>query len=152
MAKKRAKGFTITNKLIPIFFLLLTFSCREDNPQNAELRDILVEFQVSVDLQDPNYQQLLFPDQFKYVDGGREGLVLISNNQGEIKAFERNCSFQPLSECAKITMHPSLTFFWDSCCSSQFFLTGEVKEGPANKPMVQYRSEFQGNVLWISYP
>ena len=122
------------------------------NPENAELRDLIREFSVSVDLQDPDHQDLILPNSFKYIEGGLRGIVIMHRASGEYVAFERNCSFQPSSKCATITMHASQSFFLDSCCSSQFFLNGEVKEPPANQAIFQYRTFFEGSLLWISYP
>ncbi len=142
----------ILKGILVLVFLSPIFSCREDEAFNPELTELLYEFSLEVNLQEPRYSSLQLPNNYVYIEGGVNGIVLLSTGFGEIKAFERNCSYLPRSECAKITVHPSRTFFWDSCCTSQFELSGIVKEGPANKPMVQYRTELQGSDLIISYP
>jgi hypothetical protein len=142
----------LRNAHLIFVFLFLFIGCKDDNPENAELIDLIREFSLSVDLQDPDNQDLILPNSFKYIEGGLRGIVVMHRTGGEYVAFERNCSFLPASKCATITMHSSQTFFLDTCCSSQFFLTGEVKEAPANQPIFQYRTFFEGSLLWITYP
>ncbi len=150
--KNQRRVFMITNRsILPLSFLIFLGSCQDDATENARLRDILVEFSTSIDLNDPDYQGLVVPNAFRYIEGGRRGVVLINLN-GEIAAYERNCTFLPQSPCARIKMHATQTFFVDSCCGSQFSFSGEVQLNPASEPLVQYRTFLQGSELFISHP
>ena len=154
MVVKMGKGFMNIQKLN--FLLILTFltllSCREDDAAVQNLGELAVPVDEIIDLSDPDNQNLLLPNEFKYIDGGLRGIVVINRGNGEIVAFDRNCSYLPRAKCATITMHPSRSFLLDSCCSSQFTLNGLVKEIPASQPLLQYRTFFDGNQIRVVYP
>ncbi len=150
--KKAERVFmSIPNYLFWLLFPLIFISCREDD--NAiNLVDQLGVVNLNIDLNDPENQVLRQNGGFKYFPGGRRGILVVNKNINQYSAFERSCTFQFNSECATVSIHSSLTFILDSCCSSQFDLNGQVIQPPATDPLIQYSTFLIGNELRIQYP
>lgn len=150
--EKQAKVFmNIRTSFLLVFFLLL-ISCSNDDDNSQNLIDNLGVVNITIDLSDPDNQILLQNKGYKYFEGGRRGVLVINRNLSNFIAFERNCTFQPNNVCATVSMHPSLEFLLDSCCSSQFDLNGQVLQAPATDPLIQYSTFQVGNELRIQYP
>lgn len=147
------RDFMNIKKSIYTFFLIVAFaSCNNDGDDSQNLIDNLGVVDLTIDLSDPDNQVLMRNKGFKYFDGGRRGILVINRNFNEYVAFERNCTFQPNNECASVSMHPSLEFLLDSCCSSRFNLNGQAIEPPATDPLIQYSTFQVGNELRIQFP
>lgn len=151
--RRPERVFMITMlRILIVFSLLFAFSCRNDDENSENLIDQLGAVDERIDLSDPEYEVLRQAKGFKYIDAGRRGILVLNRGINNFVAFERNCTFQPNSECATISMHPSLEFILDSCCSSQFDLNGQVTQPPATQPLIQYRITQAGNELIIQFP
>ncbi len=89
---------------------------------------------------------------YKYLSGnaGVRGIIVYKKNITTYLAFERNCSYQPNSACATVDVHSSTLFMQDACCSSMFNWDGNPTGGPAWRPLLQYVTFLNGNVLTIT--
>ncbi len=143
---------SINKILLSFLFVIVLGACNNDEDGSQNLVDNLGVVDVRIDLTDPDNQILLQNKGYKYVEGGRRGILVLNKNFNEYIAFERNCTFQPNSQCATVSIHPSLDFLLDSCCSSQFDLNGQVSQPPATDPLIQYSTFKIGNELRIQYP
>ncbi len=82
---------------------------------------------------------------------GVNGILLFRLADREFNAFDRTCSFQPSRNCA-VEFDESELKASCPCCESEFelFYSGGVQKGPAKRPLKQYRTTIQGNMLRIT--
>jgi nitrite reductase/ring-hydroxylating ferredoxin subunit len=84
-------------------------------------------------------------------NGGVKGVIVVRQNTNSFLAFERNCPYQPYNACALVSLDPSSRLFMrDTCCNSQFDLKGQITGGPTPRPLKQYNTSLQGNLLSIT--
>ena len=83
-------------------------------------------------------------------DEGVRGIVIYRQDQNTYRAFERNCSYQPLDSCARVEVEASGFFMIDNCCSSTFDFNGFPTGGPATLPLREYFTVRDGIFLTIS--
>jgi hypothetical protein len=82
--------------------------------------------------------------------GGVKGVIVVRQNASTYLAFERNCPYRPYDACATVSLDRSRLFMRDSCCNSQFDLQGQITGGPTPRPLKQYSTSLQGNILNIT--
>ena len=82
--------------------------------------------------------------------GGVKGVIVVRQNASTYLAFERNCPYRPYDACATVSLDRSRLFVRDSCCNSQFDLQGQITGGPAPRPLKQYSTNLQGNILTVT--
>lgn len=83
-------------------------------------------------------------------NGGVKGIIVVRQNASTYLAFERNCPYRPYDACATVSLDRSRLFMRDSCCNSQFDLQGQITGGPTSRPLKQYSTNLQGNILNIT--
>lgn len=106
---------------------------------------------ITVNLNYPQYQRLKLDGGYVYMEGGLKGLILYRANESSYLAFERACPHHPGAGCAIVQVDVSSLFMIDNCCHSSFnFSDGYPTGGPAERPLIQYRVDLDGNVLKIS--
>jgi nitrite reductase/ring-hydroxylating ferredoxin subunit len=132
-----------------ILFLLLAY--QSSNGQ-ADAPIPLVSFQeIVIDTDMPANIRLRMDGGYKEEEGGVRGLIIYRVNATSFVAYERNCTYHPNRECATVNVHSSGLYLIDPCCNSQFSLTdGNSMGGPAWRPLLQYRTQVQGNKIIIS--
>ncbi|GAB1446666.1 MAG: hypothetical protein KF860_07935 [Cyclobacteriaceae bacterium] len=83
--------------------------------------------------------------------GGVRGIILYRLSATIFLAYEKNCSYTPNEACATVEVDGSGLFMIDPCCKSSFNLSnGLPTGGPAWRPLRQYRTQLNGNVLTIT--
>lgn len=128
--------------LIPVLLL----SCSKD--QNANIP--LVPVDITIHLNNPSYNAIAVPGGWIYVNGGSRGIIVYRVSNNEFKALDRHCTFDSSNSCALVSVDVSNITALDDCCGSKFLLTdGSVTKGPANLPLKQYNTSFDGSVLRI---
>ncbi len=173
-AASRAGGFTITNKELGMMsnktqvwlssfwlfglhssFLILVIGCGSNATVQPAVPYGVVN--ISINLTNQQYTALRFdngaitlPPNSSAGPAGVKGLIVVRENAGTYRAFERNCPYQPYAACALVSVDRSRLFLRDTCCGSQFDLQGQVTGGPAPRPLVQYSTSLQGNLLYIN--
>jgi hypothetical protein len=158
MAEKQKKDFTIMNKIIILALLSVTtlISCQKNNINNDPIADVPVNITINMAL--PLYSHLLNEGTFLYWDGGVKGVVIVHYQNDEYFAFDRSCSYQPSTSCAKIEVDSSFMDFrcgtskntgFEKCCDSKFFMNGQVLNGPATFGLKQYQVIKTGTELSI---
>ena len=87
----------------------------------------------------------------KLIDGGANGIALYRESDALFYAFDRTCTLWPDHDEA-VTEDP-LFFGVFECpeCKSKYLLMngGEPNSGPAQHPLVQYKTSLSGDVLHI---
>ena len=86
------------------FFLIIItcsfFACTDSNIDNNCVPFIGVDETINLDL--PQYTNLLVPSGWAYASGGQQGLILYNVNGSQFKAFDRLCPGQIPSSCSQM--------------------------------------------------
>ncbi|MDH4092137.1 MAG: hypothetical protein OEV74_00175 [Cyclobacteriaceae bacterium] len=87
----------------------------------------------------------------KEINGGTRGIIVYCQETGIYYAYERNCSYHPNDACATVNVDNSKLFMVDPCCGSSFdFSTGNPTGGIAWRPLLKYRTSYNGLNLVIT--
>lgn len=126
---------------------MVLFSACE-NEEYAEIPFQFVELEINLTNQD--YLPLQQVNGYvELEDVGVRGIILYRESMNNILAFERNCTFEPRSECATVIVNESGLFMEDTCCGSHFDFMGFPAQGPARVPLVQYSTTISNNFLYV---
>ncbi|NQV03232.1 MAG: hypothetical protein HQ542_11340 [Bacteroidia bacterium] len=132
--------------LILLPFLVLT-SCKKENPQPI-IPEVYVNFFIN-----PNsteYLELNAPGGWVAVTGGYRGIVIYRLTLQEFFAYERTCPWDPWEEEARIEVEESgITAVCPVCGSKYILLDGSPYEGPSTYLLKQYRTTYDGNLLYV---
>jgi len=113
---------------------------------------------ITLDLNLADYQALIVPGNFVYVEGGVKGVLVMHDYDDNWHAFERTCAWEPLNACSKIWVdtagiqlrcgNPTGSGFV-KCCESQYYFNGFPSKGPARGSLARYRISRIGNLLQV---
>ncbi|MBX2944685.1 MAG: hypothetical protein KF725_02530 [Cyclobacteriaceae bacterium] len=146
---KPVKGLRVSKAVTIVLTTFFTFftSC---SPDLFDDPIPIVFFQpVEINLALPQYINLNTVG-YVYVNAGVRGIILHKKNFNTYLAFERNCSYQPNQACATVDVHTSNLFLQDVCCGSTFNWDGNPTGGIAWRPLRQYQTILNGNLLTIT--
>jgi len=122
------------------------FSCSKNNDSNIPL----VTVNIIIHINDPAYNMLTVPGGWTYLNGGSRGIIVYRASNDVFQAYDRHCTFDSSNSCALVSVEVNNITGFDDCCGSKFILTdGSVTQGPANLPLKQYQTSFDGNELRI---
>lgn len=133
----------------PIFTTIACFiffvSCTKNNNSSIPL----VAVDLYYNLNNPEFVHLKVDNGWTYVSGGSRGIIIYRTN-GQYKAFDRHCPYDPSSSCGLVSVDVTNITGKDDCCGSKFLLAnGQVTQGPANQSLKQYSTSFDGTTLHI---
>jgi nitrite reductase/ring-hydroxylating ferredoxin subunit len=133
-------------RLIPlVLFLLLGNACSKD--ETNDIAQYYVDF--TIYLNEPSSVPLTVVGGWMYVNAGTKGIILYRRSSTEFTASERNCTYDPNASCSIVQVLSGISAI-DSCCSSRFSIfDGSVINGPATRPLYQYKTLFDGNALRV---
>ena len=133
-------------KITTLAFLIIFISSCID--RNDYIRDVYVN--IEVPLNQPEYSDLDAIGNSIFISGGVKGIIIYHLNVNDYRAFDRNCTFEPSTECAYIDSINS-TIASCSCCESKYLIDqdGVTANGPALLPLKQYYTSFSGGILKI---
>lgn len=156
-AEKQNQDFTNMNKFIIISFIVVLFSCQKSNQVNDDpIPDVPVSITINLAL--PLYAHLETIGTHVYEPGGVKGVVVVHHTDDKYYAFDRTCSYQQSTNCAKIEVDSTNLQFrcgktissgFEKCCDSRFFMDGMVAQGPAKFGLKQYNVSKNGTMLNI---
>ena len=128
-----------------IGFSLLLTSCVD---KNDYIREVYVNIEVPIN--QPEYADLEAIGNSIFITGGVKGIIIYHANINDYRAFDRNCSFEPSSDCAIIDSINSTVAFC-GCCTSKFLIDqgGITTNGPALLPLKEYYTTLAGGILKI---
>ena len=130
-----------------IFFLIFFISCGESNNY---IPDVFVNHEI--DLNSPeNISLSALGGNLIIENQGYNGLIVYRFSNYEYHAFDKSCTYEPLTACAEIdSISSSLAIC--NCCNSVFLLDqeGSVANGPAILSLKRYSTFLDGNMLFIS--
>lgn len=132
-------------RILAIIILLLAVvpGCNKDN------RPLIPYAYVSLQLY-PDTMDYISVGGYKYVNAGYRGILIYRLLPNEFLVYERCCPFDPEKTGARITVDPTNLTCTDSVCMSRFVITdGTPISGPSPYALMQYRWNFDGEVLYI---
>ena len=124
-----------------ILVLLIVFSCRknEDLIPNVAVNEY-------IDLNLPSYSTLNAVNNWIYYPAGAKGLIIFRKSTAEFVAYERACTYDPNTSGAVVYMLSNGIDAKDSICGSKFFIfDGSILNGPASRPLQQYRCAYNAS-------
>ncbi|MBN2698094.1 MAG: Rieske 2Fe-2S domain-containing protein [Bacteroidales bacterium] len=108
---------------------------------------------VRVDIYKNIYADLgtLGPMQSMLIQGGYNGIVLFRDDMDNFYAYDRTCTLWPEHNAAVVSDTVFEGVFVCPECHSKYLLSndGQVISGPANYPLVRYRTSVSYDVLHI---
>ena len=132
---------------VTIIFLIFLISCGE---RNNYIPDVFVNHEI--DLNSPeNISLSALGGNLVIENQGYNGLIVYRFSNYEYHAFDKSCTYEPLTACAEIdSISSSLAIC--TCCNSVFLLDqdGSVANGPAILSLKRYSTFLDGNMLFIS--
>ena len=131
--------------------LLIVSSCSKDsNDQNVAIPYVPVNERISIN--DPLYNDLRNISGWAYLNAGSRGIILYRESTEVVKAYERQCTYDPQEVCSTIDMELGLLQANDfDCCGSVFNIaTNTILKGPASRPLIQYDVVFDGTWVTVS--
>ncbi len=131
--------------LISLFFF--SYSCTKEKQSVVPYSYV----NITIDLNDIEFIDLQAIGGKVAVYGGVKGIVIYRSNIDEFKAFDRTCTFDPISDCRVGFDDSNIVLVKCSCCESQYELNfGTVSVGPASLPIKEYNTTYGGgNTLRI---
>lgn len=133
-------------KIIILVLSLLSLSSCTDS--DDYIQNVYVNIEVPVN--QPEYSDLDAIGNSIFITGGVKGIIIYHANVNDYRAFDRNCSFEPSTQCSYIDSINS-TIASCNCCSSKFLIdqNGITANGPALRPLKEYYTSFSGGILKI---
>jgi len=143
---------TFKGTVWPVFFtllFLLPVSCKKEE-QAPEIPYVYVHFSLN-----PNgtmYQELNAVNGSVTVTGGYNGILIFRVSFNEFMAFERACPYEPLTKGAQVRVEQQgLSYCFCPVCGSKYIMTyGTPFEGPSPYPLKQYRTFYDGAMLYVT--
>ena len=131
--------------IILVVSMLFLSSCMDSNDY---IQDVYVNIEIPVN--QPEYSDLDAIGNSIFITGGVRGIIIYHSNVNDYRAFDRNCSFEPSTQCAYIDTINS-TIASCNCCSSKFLIdqNGITANGPSLLPLKEYYTSFSGGILKI---
>ena len=131
--------------IILVLNLMFLSSCTNSDDY---IQNVYVNIEVPVN--QPEYSDLDAIGNSVFITGGVKGIIIYHANVNDYRAFDRNCSFEPSTQCAYIDSINS-TIASCNCCSSKFLIdqNGITANGPALRPLKEYYTSFSGGILKI---
>lgn len=137
------------SKIAIFLFLLSFFSVLPACEREDRIPYVQVDFVLYLDL--PEFQELKTPGNYLYLTGGVRGIIMYCEFTDSYKAYERNCPFEPADANSILDVDSTGLFLVCRHCESKFMiLDGSVINGPTKRPLLQYPTYLNNNVLTIS--
>lgn len=146
-----------------LFFILvagLSFISCGKNSTTATNTIPVVSVYHQLNLTDPLYTKLNFPNGYVILDGDGVKGILVTNSGGQIYALERDCPYNPNDACAQVSIETSGNTIrcgkydtnkkWVSCCDSRFTMDGTLLSGPAKYSLKRYSVMNDGTTVTIT--
>lgn len=138
---------TLKSIFLLLFPFLLLFSCDKD--KENQIPDVPVDIYINTNK--PSYSDLQTTGGWVYITGGSKGIIVYRFSANDFKAYDRHCTHRPSENCGRAQVDSSeIKVHCRPCSGSEYSIgDGSVLKGPASRPLRQYGTEFDGNVVHI---
>jgi hypothetical protein len=134
-------------KITEFAILLLVASCGKENTR-PEIPVVPVSFVINPNTTE--YLELNHPGGWIYLKGGYNGILVYRSTMTDFVAFERACPWDWDQENARVWVETAGTTCACPVCGSKFIMTdGTPFEGPSRVILKQYRTTYDGSLLYI---
>jgi hypothetical protein len=130
-----------------LMMIVVGFSgCQRQYPVNIPY----VTFDYTINIFDPAFVNLQGVGGSVYIEGGSRGILIYRVSIEQFNAYERHCTHDTENPCGKVSFDNSgIILVDDDCsgsgCGSKFnVIDGSVINGPAQYPLIQYNTSFDG--------
>ncbi|NLA24726.1 MAG: hypothetical protein GX879_07145 [Bacteroidales bacterium] len=138
------KHLTKITFFLILFTFFFNFSCNKDD----RIPYVYVNSQVY--LNSGIFQDLKIAGNWMYLSGGARGLIVFCVYPEEYLVFDRNCTFEPYNDSARIYVDETNMFAVCKHCESKFNLyDGSVVSGDAKYWLLQYGTRLENDILYI---
>jgi len=122
------------SKLIIFFTIVIVFSCdKEDEIPNFP-------FNIYIPLNDPEYVDLKIPGNFKYIEGGVCGIIVVNKGNDEFSSIERCCPYK-VEQKNKVYVDTSNYNIYCPVCNSKYnYYDGGFINGVSKKSLRNYKT------------
>lgn len=141
-------------KILGLLLVLMSLSgCQKQYPVNIPY----VKFDYTINIMDPAYVNLQAVGGSVFIDGGSRGIIIYRVSIEQFNAYERHCTYDSDNPCGKVSFDTSgIVLVDDDCagsgCGSKFnIIDGSVSNGPAQYPLIQYTTSFDGMAMLRVY-
>lgn len=124
----------------------LFFSCEGENWQDP-IPYVAVD--TVINLNNIQYQALRLDRGHITILGGYRGIIIYRANATTYRAFEAASPHRVDDACAQVFVDASGLFMREGCDQSIFDFEGNPSGGVAQWPLRRYRTQLQGNLLYI---
>ncbi len=142
------------NKIVLIIVVLLTtISCDSDDSRTSNPNLIPPSFNIEVNLDLPQFNSLKFPGNSEIITTqgvGVKGIVIYNVDNTQYTAFELSDPNIAVSSCSALEINGLNA---ESNCGNDNvynIVTGQQTEGEGGYPLLRYRINRQGNILFVS--
>jgi nitrite reductase/ring-hydroxylating ferredoxin subunit len=127
-----------------VMILLPQSSCRRESTIIP-----FVPVDITININNPAYFDLLIPTGWVYLTGGSMGLIVYRNSEDEFSAYDRHSTHNIDELCRVSVLEDNITIV-DECSGSKWIIVdGSVMNGPAFRPLHQYNTTFTNPILRI---
>jgi len=133
--------------LLPVILSLT--GCQRQYPVNIPF----VRFDYTINILDPYYANLQGVGGSVFIEGGSRGILIYRVSIEQFNAYERHCTYNSDDPCGKVSFDQSgIVLVDDDCgssgCGSKFnVIDGSIVNGPAQYPLIQYNTQFDGQAI-----
>lgn len=135
-------------KHLLILLIPVLMACKKDK-ENTQVPRIPTDVTINLNL--PEYNALINPGGWVYVNGGSRGIIVYRLSTDEFTAFDRHCTYR-IPEGCRIDVQDGTIAKDEECCESEFeFISGTPVSGPAEAALQRYNTLFNpsNNLLRI---
>ncbi|MCX6247015.1 MAG: hypothetical protein NTW10_04725 [Bacteroidetes bacterium] len=141
-------GFRYTaSVLLILLFVCFLPQCKKEKQQN----DIpVIAVNIALDPNSTEYLRLNTVTGWEYLTGGYRGIIVYRATPNGFMAYERACPYDWDKTSSRMVVDSSGMTTYCPSCTSKFILTdGSPISGPSPYPMKQYRTTYNGSILYI---
>lgn len=138
---------------VSLMSILFFLRCSEDE---GDRYSSYVNFQVNInearysDLQTSN-NAIIVKDEVYGENQTRFGVIIYRDVAGEFHAYDRLCMYGKNDSPCAVELSSDASIAECPCCGSRYILSseGDPISGPAEAPLLQYKTNFDGNKLTV---
>lgn len=122
----------------------LLLACRKKDQQSVQCAYVPSYVDTTINLNEQAMRQLQTKG-YVFLKGAYRGVIVHKESDSEYKAFERASTYKMAESGCQLVADTSNFFLYDPCSQSKFDFEGNVMQGPAICPLLEFKTSFVGN-------